>query len=47
MVIRSSMRLDRGAVQNFVDGRTTTVLLVFGDFSWVISGNHYENHVDI
>jgi hypothetical protein len=27
----------------FVGGRTTVVLLVSGDFLWVISGNQYEN----
>jgi hypothetical protein len=41
------MRLGRGAVQNFVDGRTTVVLLVSWDFSWVISGNHCKNHVEL
>jgi hypothetical protein len=33
--------------RNFVGGRTTVVLLVSGDFLWVISGNQYENHVDL
>jgi hypothetical protein len=28
------------------DGRTTVVLAVFGDFSWVISDNQYDNYVD-
>jgi hypothetical protein len=41
------MRFGRGVLQNFVGGRTTVVLLVFGDFSWIISGNHYENHVEL
>jgi hypothetical protein len=31
----------------FVGGRTTTVLVVLGDFSWVISGNQWENHVEL
>jgi hypothetical protein len=47
LVIRSSMRFGRGVVQNFVGGQTTVVLLVSGDFAWVISGNHCENHVDL
>jgi hypothetical protein len=41
------MRFGRGAVQNFVGGRTTVVLLVSGDFSGVISGKHCENHEDL
>jgi hypothetical protein len=32
LVIRSSMRFGRGAVQNFVGGRTSVVLLVSRDF---------------
>jgi hypothetical protein len=31
----------------FEGGRTAVVLSVLGDFSWVISGNHYENHVEL
>jgi hypothetical protein len=31
----------------FVGGRTTVVLSVSGDFSWVISGKKYENHVKL
>jgi hypothetical protein len=31
----------------FVGGRTAVVLSVSGDFSWVISGNHCDNQVDI
>jgi hypothetical protein len=41
------MRFGRGAVQNFVGGRTAVVLLVSGDFSGVVSGNHCENHVEL
>jgi hypothetical protein len=33
--------------RNFVRGRTTVVLSVSGDFSWVISGNQYDNHVEL
>ena len=29
----------------FVGGRTTVVLVVSGDFSWVISGNQWENNL--
>jgi hypothetical protein len=47
LVIRSSMRFGRGAVQNFVGGRKTVVLLLPGDFAWVISGNHCKNHVEV
>jgi hypothetical protein len=28
-------------------GRTAVVLAVSGDFSWEISGNQYENHVEL
>jgi hypothetical protein len=31
----------------FVGGRTAAVLVVSGDFSWVISGNQWENHVEL
>jgi hypothetical protein len=31
----------------FVVGRTAVVLSVSGFFSWVISGNQYENHVEL
>ena len=41
------MRIGRGDVQNFVGARTAVVLLVSGDFSWVISGNQWENHVEL
>jgi hypothetical protein len=41
------MRFGRGVVHNFVGGRTVVVLLVSGDFSGVVSGKHYENHVEI
>jgi hypothetical protein len=33
--------------RNFVGGRTTVVVAVSGDFSWEISGNKYENHVEL
>ena len=33
--------------RNFVGRRTAVVLSVFGDFSWVISGNHCDNQVEI
>jgi hypothetical protein len=33
--------------RNFVGGQTAEVLLVSGDFSWVISGNQCENHVEL
>jgi hypothetical protein len=41
------MRFGRGVVQNFVGGRIAVVLLVSRDFSWVISGNNCENHVEL
>jgi hypothetical protein len=43
------MRIGRGAVQKniFAGGRTAVVLAVFGDFSWVISDNQYDNHVEL
>jgi hypothetical protein len=31
----------------FVGGRTAVVLSVSGGFLWVISGNQYENHVEL
>jgi hypothetical protein len=31
----------------FVRGRTEAVLVVSGDFSWVISGNKWKNHVEL
>jgi hypothetical protein len=40
------MRISIGAVQIFVGGRTTVVLGISGDFSWEISDNPYENHVE-
>jgi hypothetical protein len=33
--------------RNFVGGRTAVVLAVSGNFSWAISENQWENHVDI
>jgi hypothetical protein len=33
--------------RNFVGGRTTVVLAVSGKFSWLISGNQWENHVEL
>jgi hypothetical protein len=33
--------------RNFVGGRTAVVLAVSGNFSWVISGNQRENHVEL
>jgi hypothetical protein len=33
--------------RNFVGGRTAVVLAVSGHFSWVISGNQWENHVEL
>jgi hypothetical protein len=41
------MRIGIGAVQIFVGGRTAVVLGISGDFSWEISDNPYENHVDL
>jgi hypothetical protein len=32
---------------DFSGGRTAAVLAVSGDVSWVISVNHYENHVGL
>jgi hypothetical protein len=33
--------------RNFVGGRTTVVLAVSGNFSWVINGDQWENHVEL
>jgi hypothetical protein len=33
--------------RNSVGGRTAVALSVSGDFSWVISGKQYENHVKL
>jgi hypothetical protein len=33
--------------RNFVGGRTAVVLSVFWDFSWVVSGNHCDNQVEL
>jgi hypothetical protein len=33
--------------RNFVGGRTAVVLVVSGNFFWVISGNQWENHVEL
>jgi hypothetical protein len=41
------MRIGIGAVQIFVGGRTALVLADSGDFSWEISDNQYDNHVEI
>jgi hypothetical protein len=32
--------------RNLVGGRTTVVLVISGNFSWAISGDHWENHVE-
>jgi hypothetical protein len=31
----------------FAGGRTAVVLIVSGDFSWIIGDNQYDNHVEI
>ena len=41
------MRIGIGAVQIFVGGRTTVVLGISGNFSWAISGDQWENHVEL
>jgi hypothetical protein len=33
--------------RNFVGGRTAVVLVFSGNFSWVIGGNQWENHVEL
>ena len=33
--------------RNFVGGRTTVVLGISGNFSWVISGDQWVNHVEL
>jgi hypothetical protein len=33
--------------RNFVNERTAVVLADSGNFSWVISGNQWENHVEL
>jgi hypothetical protein len=33
--------------RNFVGGRTTVVLGISGNFSWEISGDKWENHVEL
>jgi hypothetical protein len=32
--------------RNLVGGRTTVVLVISGNFSWAISRDQWENHVD-
>jgi hypothetical protein len=32
---------------NFVGGRTTVVVVISGNFSWVLSGDQWENHVEL
>jgi hypothetical protein len=32
--------------RNLVGGRTARVLVISGNFSWVISGDQWDNHVD-
>jgi hypothetical protein len=32
---------------DFSGGRTAVVLAVSGNFSWVISDNQYDNHVEL
>jgi hypothetical protein len=33
--------------ENFVGGRTAVVLEISGNFSWVISGDQWVNHVEL
>jgi hypothetical protein len=33
--------------RNLVAGRTAVVLGISGNFSWAISGDHWENHVEL
>ena len=33
--------------RNFVGARTAVVLVDSGNFSWVTSGNQWENHVEL
>jgi hypothetical protein len=33
--------------RNFVGGRTTVVLVISGNFSWVISGDQWKNHIEL
>ena len=33
--------------RNSVGGRTAVVLVISGNFSWVISGDQWENHVEL
>ena len=33
--------------RNFVGGQTAVVLGISGNFSWEISGDQWENHVDL
>jgi hypothetical protein len=33
--------------RNIVGGRTAVVLGIYGNFSWVISGDQWENHVEL
>jgi hypothetical protein len=41
------MRIGICVVQFFVGGGTTLVLADSGDFSWEISDNQYDNHVEL
>jgi hypothetical protein len=47
LLICLPIRIGRGVVQNFCGWRTAAVLVVSGDFSWVISGNQWKNHVEL
>jgi hypothetical protein len=40
------MRIGRGAVQKFCGRANSSSSSDFWDFSWVISDNQYENHVE-
>jgi hypothetical protein len=55
LFICAAIQLDRCCVcelvevlsRNLVGGRTTVVLAVSGNFSWVISDKQYENYVEL
>jgi hypothetical protein len=41
------MRIVEVLSRNFVGGQTAVVRAVSGNFSWVISGNQWDNHVEL
>jgi hypothetical protein len=45
--MRSSLRIGRGAVQEFCEWVNSSSSRVSGTFRGLISGNQWDNHVDL